>query len=236
MKPRKTHGFTLIEVLLALALASLILVAATSLLVTLSRVWVDRPAAREAFDAHVNGVARFLTATLAKAVPSALSAKDPILRLEQPIGSDEVDPPLITFSLKEAPPILYWPREATAGVTCHLSFEEGEGLSILWFSNLQEMEPGKGGKLALKEEEDLYKTLLSPLVTEVTYCYYGEENDPPEAEKEWLEEDELEENLAANKYRMPAFVKFLFEHEDAERVVTIPIEKASPNGLRAISN
>ncbi len=236
---RKRSGFTLVEVLLALALSSLILVSATSLLVTLSRVWVDRPATREAFDAHVNGVARFLTATLDKVAPNPHSAKDPIVRLDHPIGSDDDsgEPPLITFCLKEAPPVLYWPREATAGVTCHFSFIKGEGLSILWFSNLQEMEPGEDGKLALKEKEDLFKTLLSPLVTRVTYCYYGEEDDPPEAEKEWvLKEDELEENLATGKYRLPRFVKLFFEHEDVERIVTIPIEKAPPHGLRAESN
>lgn len=237
MKSRRNKtGFTLIEVLLALAIASLVLIAATSLLVTLSRAWAERPAAREAFDAHVNGVARFLTSTLAKAVPSPLLPKEPAIRLDHPIGHDEIEAPLISFSLKEAPPVLYWPREATAGVTCFLFFEEDEGLSVLWFSNLQEMEPGDKGNLVLKEEDELFKTLLSPLVARISYCYYGEEEDPPEAEKEWREEDELEENLAADKYRMPSFVKLFFEHDDAYRTITIPIEKPSPNGIRAETN
>ncbi|MBG29002.1 MAG: hypothetical protein CMI31_03220 [Opitutae bacterium] len=237
MRKRPAYkGFTLIEVLLALAVASLILIAATSLLVTLSRAWAERPAAREAFDAHVNGVARFLTTTLSKAVPTPLLPNEPAIRLDRPIGLDEIDAPLISFSLKDAPPVLYWPREATAGVTCFLSFDEEEGLSILWFSSLQEMEPDAGGKLALKDEDQLFKTLLSPLVSQVSYCYYGEEDDPPEAEKEWREEDELEENLAADKYRMPTFLKLFFQNDDAERIITIPIEKPSPNGIRAEAN
>ena len=87
-----------------------------------------------------------------------------------------------------------------------------------------------------QDEDQLFKTLLSPLVAQISYCYYGEEDDPPEAEKEWREEDELEENLAADKYRMPTFVKLFFQHEDAERIITIPIEKPSPNGIRAEAN
>ena len=42
----------------------LVLTAATSLLITISRAWAERPATRDAFDAHVNGVAHFMTAVL----------------------------------------------------------------------------------------------------------------------------------------------------------------------------
>jgi len=234
----KNNGFTMIEVLLALAIASLVLLAGTSLLIALSRAWVERPAARQAFDAHVNGVARFLTSTLSKAVPSALASDELAIRMEIPVG-DPYDEERITFSLQEAPPILHWPREATAGVTCHLNFEEGVGLSLLWFSNLQEMKKSDEGKTVLDEEDDLMKTFLSPIVTRMTYCYYGEQDDPPDYEdKEWFEEDELREDNSINsdKLLLPAFIKLYFEHEDAEKVVSIPIEKPSPNGLAAESN
>ena len=64
---RKKNAFSLVEVLLALAIGGLILMAATSLLVTISQAWANRPATRDAFDAHVNGVANFLTAVLEEA-------------------------------------------------------------------------------------------------------------------------------------------------------------------------
>ena len=104
-------GFTLVEVLLALALSGLLLVAATSLLITLSRAWADRPAARDAFDAHVDGVARFLVTIMDKATmsPKNTEAKSPIF-LDQPVGFSDADDPLISFFVREAPPLLVWPR------------------------------------------------------------------------------------------------------------------------------
>ena len=67
MKQLKKAGFTLMEVLLALSIGGLVLIAATALLVTISQAWANRPATRDAFDAHVNGVAQFLTAILEEA-------------------------------------------------------------------------------------------------------------------------------------------------------------------------
>ena len=64
---KKKHGFSLVEVLLALAVGGLVLMAASSLLVTISQAWANRPATRDAFDAHVNGIAHFLTAVLEEA-------------------------------------------------------------------------------------------------------------------------------------------------------------------------
>ena len=74
------RGFSMVEVLLALAIGGLVLVSATNLLVLISKEWADRPAARDAFDAHVNGVARFLAAVMEEATVPVLnsSGNDPI--------------------------------------------------------------------------------------------------------------------------------------------------------------
>jgi len=40
-------GFSLVEVLLALAIGGLVLMAASSLLVTISQAWANRPATRD---------------------------------------------------------------------------------------------------------------------------------------------------------------------------------------------
>ncbi|MFP6886578.1 MAG: type II secretion system protein, partial [Opitutales bacterium] len=95
----KTRGaFTLIEVLIALAIAGLVLSAATSLLVTISRAWADRPATRDAFDAHVNGVGRFLATLMDKAtMPPGSSGQTGPINLGRPIGFSDTEDPLVSF-------------------------------------------------------------------------------------------------------------------------------------------
>ena len=52
--------------------------AATSLLITISQAWANRPATRDAFDAHVNG-ANFLSALLDDAsLPDQPNAKNEV--------------------------------------------------------------------------------------------------------------------------------------------------------------
>ncbi|MAL84960.1 MAG: hypothetical protein CMI23_01195, partial [Opitutae bacterium] len=149
----------MVEVLLALAIGGLVLTAATSLLVTISRAWAERPATRDAFDAHVNGVAHFMTAVLEEATPSALTkAGDQAISLKSPVGYSDTEDPLIYFFLREGPPLLVWPNGPAGRVHCYLYFEEGEGLSFLWFSEFQELEKNDKGELEPEDEDELFKT------------------------------------------------------------------------------
>ena len=108
---RRNHGFSLIEVLLALAVGGIVLMAASSLLVTISQAWANRPATRDAFDAHVNGVAHFLTAMLEEATnPKDGSKGNEAIELARPVGFSDREDPLIKFHLHEAPPLFYWPH------------------------------------------------------------------------------------------------------------------------------
>ena len=57
-----------------------------------------------------------------------------------------------------------------------LSVDEVEGLSVLWFTDLQELEKGENGDLQPVDEDELKRTLISPFCKEVFYCYYGDED------------------------------------------------------------
>ncbi len=231
---RKEKGFSMIEVLLALAIGGLVLTAATSLLITISRAWAERPATRDAFDAHVNGVAHFLTAVLEEAtLPTINRSGDQIIDLQRPVGFSESEDPLVHFFLREAPPLLVWPDGPASRVHCYFQFDESDGLSFLWFSELQELEKNDEGRLEPEDEDDLFKTQISPLCRQVFYCYYGEEDDGPDDIKEWEILDDLEEDVESGKYRIPAFVKLVFkwDDEDLERTITLPIKRISPTGI-----
>ena len=86
-----------------------------------------------------------------------------------------------------------------------------------------------------EDEDELFKTTISPLCEEIYYCYYGEEDDGPDDIKEWDHSVDLrEKENQEGKYRLPAFVKLVFrgEGKDLDRTITIPIERLSPSGLK----
>ena len=69
---------------------------------------------------------------------------------------------MIHFYLRDAPPFFVWPKGPAQRVHAYLYFEEGEGLSIAWFSELQELEKNEEGEMALEDEDELFKDLVSP--------------------------------------------------------------------------
>ena len=231
---KKQSGFSLVEVLLALAVGGLVLMAASSLLVTISQSWANRPATRDAFDAHVNGIAHFLTAVLEEAtLPKKGSDGVDVVELSRPVGFSETDDPLIKFYLREAPPFFYWPHGLASRVHVYFQFEKGEGLYFLWYSDLQELEKSESGELQPEDEDQLFRTLISPYFEEVYYCYYGEDGDTEDEEKSWQIEPDLEENVESGKFRTPDFIKIVFrwDEEDLERTITIAVTKPSPSGI-----
>ena len=230
------RGFSMIEVLIALAIGGLLLVSATDLLVLISKRWAEGPSSKDAFDAHVNGVARFLTAVVEEATPPVLNRSgNEAIDLRRPVGFSDSDDPLIHFYLREAPPFFVWPKASASRIHAYLYFEDGEGLSILWFSELQELEKNEEGNMVPEDEDELFKTPISPFCEEIYYCYFGEEGDGPEDIKEWEYPTDLRESeKTEGKFQLPAFVKLIFrgEEEDMDRTITIPVEKLAPNGIR----
>ena len=236
LKKVKNRGFTMVEVLLALTIGGLVLVAATALLITISQAWANRPATRDAFDAHVNGVEHFLLALLddSSLPEQPNSAKEgEIIDLQNPIGFSDIDDPLVSFFLNEAPPLLFNPHGKSVKVRAYLYPEEGDALSLLWFSELQELEKDEKGNLQPVEEDALMKTIISPFCKEVYYCYYGEEDDEEDDIKTWEISSDLLESEKKDGFRIPEFMKLVFssDDEDLERIISLPIKRLSPSGI-----
>jgi prepilin-type N-terminal cleavage/methylation domain-containing protein len=227
-------GFTLIEVLLALSIGSLVLVAATSLLITIAQAWANRPATRDAFLSHVNGVSNFLSIILEEASFSiASTAGDPLIDLKRPTGFSSTDDPLVHFFLKEAPPLFFSPHGPAVRIHTFIYPDQDEGLSLFWFSELNEVEKSKEGEIELTEEDDLQRTVISPFFKEMYYCYYGTEDDGKDDIKEWEISDQLLESDKTEKFRLPTQIKLVFrwDEEDLEKTITIAIEKPVPSGI-----
>ena len=155
------------------------------------------------------------------------------IELARPVGFSDREDPLIKFHLHEAPPLFYWPHGLANRAHTYFQFEEGEGFFLLWYSELQELEKSESGELQLEDEDELFRTLISPYFDEVYYCYYGSEDDSEDDQPEWQIESSLEENVESGKFRIPDFIKIVFswEEEDLERTITLAIKKPFPSGI-----
>ena len=267
--PSNTRGvaaFTLLEVILAVAIAGALLAGAATLMVSVTNAWLERQD-RHFFEDHVDGVTEFLQASFSMAgteivlgddeesggstsnesgnsnietddsqltvdisgnnnLEGATSmegntesttgsglvrvCEDPI-DWSKPPGFANYQNPLLHFKLRDTPPLLVQTENAPIiGVEAFLHFEDNEGLSLLWYTPLQENS---------EDLEDLRRTALSDLVTRVEYVYWDE------SFEKWESETEPKEGEGDDQFILPRFLKLTFEYEGVikERNLTIPV-------------
>ena len=257
---------SLLEVILAIAVAGFVLAAAVSMLVSISSIWSER-SERHYFVDHVDGVTEFLNATFSSAgveialkvnretstdsgqtaneegilqLPSVsisrsgagstrsgtgatnvdasgglIRAADEPMGWARPPGFSDSKEPLLNFKLTKAPPLLVGLENAPLlGIDTFLYFDDSEGLSLLWYSTLQE---------EAEDINDLRRTIISSLVTKIQYIYWDERFE------KWEEEDEPMEADGNDQYLLPRFLKLTFEYQDEtqERTLTIPVPSKS---------
>lgn len=206
-RKKSTKAFTLIEVIMAISIAGLLLVAATTYLFSLTQIWGDTQK-DQYFTHHAEGVSRFLDQLFDEA---QYLDSEPVKWAPLP-GASPFDPPLLQFSLPGNPALLYWEGRPLGGVTCYLYFNETEGLELIWYSELEKIE----------SPSDMHRTLISPIVKNITYCNYD-----PDFEQ-WEESREPILDRQGNR-KVPNALKLTFKYEDEEKVQTfnIPTEEAS---------
>ena len=257
---KPTSGMSLLEVILAIAVAGFVLAAAVSMLVSISSIWAER-AERHFFVDHVDGVTEFLSATFSTAglkiatdnsnndsqaedgtkgdrednesptaspkisVPtnsqsssstdssssSLIHTDDEPIRWAHPPGFSKSKDPLLHFELPKAPPLLVGLENAPLlELNVFLYFDQNEGLSLLWYSKLQE---------ETEATSDLRRSLISSLVTAIDCIYWDERFE------KWETEDTSKEGDGIDQYLLPRFIKLTFEYEGVtqERTFAIPV-------------
>jgi hypothetical protein len=260
---------SLLEVILAIAVAGFVLASAVSFLVSISTIWAER-AERNFFEDHVDGVTEFLNASFSSAgveialesdgstpantaentnsidatdqnsIPQVsvsidgsnggsttrgnnskssggglVRASDEPVGWGRPPGFADYKDPLLNFKLTEAPPILVSNENSPlVGIDLFLYFEPNEGLSLLWYSILQEDS---------EDINDLRRTSISTLVTAISYIYWDERFE------KWEEEAEPKKGVGDKQYALPRFIKLIFEYDGVtkERILTIPVPSKS---------
>src|SRR3954465_202257 len=158
----KARGFTLIEILLSIALVGVLLVAMNTFVFSMGELWGQRTDIR-LFDQHVRAVTRFLENELRSA------AWPPAARVNStPIGIQEVKPEsgspekLLTFELPSGSRLFNWPERPLPEVVCSLQIRQDEGLVLLWHSRLEKN----------FDTDPPRESTITPLVTAMAYDYW----------------------------------------------------------------
>jgi prepilin-type N-terminal cleavage/methylation domain-containing protein len=201
------RAFTLLEILLALALVALLLVSLNTFVFSMGELWGQR-ADHRLFDQHVRAVTRFLEREFRSAtMPPAAGPNSTPIAIEEIRPESGSTENLLTFELPAGSRILIWPERALPEVVCSLQVRPNEGLILLWHSRLEknfEMDPPR-------------ETVVTPLVTGMAYDYYDAET------TRWTKETTLKTDPQGAPMT-PQRLHFTFTYGQLERtsVVALP--------------
>jgi hypothetical protein len=204
---RRAAAFTLLEVLLSVALLGAVLLALNLFVFSMGDLW-GRGADRRLFDQHVRAVTRHVDDLFRRAAlleNGAIAPKE--VRTEN--GGKA---PLLTFELPAGDRTLPWPEEPLPDVVCSLEAREGRGLVLYWHSRLE----------TRFEEDPPRATVLTPLAVGLSYDYYD-----PKA-KTWRT-DLRPQRDDAGHWRAPDRVtlRFAYGKLRAESTLVLPVATAA---------
>jgi len=201
-----TRGFTLLEILISLALISVVLVSLNTFIFSMGELWGQRSDVR-LFDRHVRAVTRFLNRELRTASLPPFAQPN-----STPVGLEEIRPQggvtekLLTFELPAGSRLLTWPDRRLPEVVCSLQARPNQGLVLLWHSRLEKN----------FDTEPPRETVITPLVTGMTYDYYDAQTN------HWSNETMLKLDSQGNPIVPQRLrLKFAYQKLTQETVVTL---------------
>jgi len=207
----RTRAFTLIEVLLSMALAALVLVSMNTFVFSMGELW-GKNADLRLFDQHVRAVTRFLQREVARAsLPPAAAANS------SPVGVSPVTPQggsqenLVTFMQLSGGRILQWPDNPLPEVYCSLELRRDQGLYMLWHSDLENH----------FNDDPPRETLVSPFVTAIAYDYFDTDF------SKWTTETVLRTDTSGNPLP-PQRLRLTFTYNRVARSVVVTIPATQP--------
>ena len=206
-RPRRSRAFTLVEVLLALALLAALLAALNQFVFSITEAWTkDRD--RFVFVQHTRAVTRHVDEMLQTAINHARSSgttsgAPAIDELHVPGGTTAE---LLAFDLPGGVRLFVWPAKPLPEVRCGLGFKPDEGLVVYWKSRLEED----------FATADMRMTVISPFVTGISYDYYDTDK------QTWSNEDTLQED-STGAFQTPQRVRLKFARHGQEIEQIIPL-------------
>ena len=204
---RLVQGFTLLEILLALALVALLLVALNTFVFSMAELWGKRADVR-LFDQHVRAVTRFLEHELrAASLPPAARPNSKPIALQEVQPQNGMMEKMVTFELPAGSRLFSWPERPLPEVVCSFQARQNEGLVVLWHSRLEKN----------FDTDPPRETVVTPLVTGMSYDYYD-----PDTTR-WTNETTVKSDpqgqpMTPQRIRL----KFAYAKMTRETVVSLP--------------
>jgi prepilin-type N-terminal cleavage/methylation domain-containing protein len=201
------RAFTLLEILLALALVGLMLVSLNTFVFSMGELWGQRTDVR-LFDQHVRAVTRFLEHELrAAALPPAARPNSTPIALQEVQPQNGIMDKMLTFELPAGGRLFTWPERPLPEVVCSFQARPNEGLVMLWHSRLEKN----------FDTDPPRETVVTPLVSSLSYDYYD-----PDSNR-WTTETVLKMNpqgepMTPQRLRL----MFVYNRLKRESVVTLP--------------
>jgi prepilin-type N-terminal cleavage/methylation domain-containing protein len=203
----RNRGFTLIEIVLAMALVGLVLVGLNTFIFSMSELW-GRNSDVRLFDQHVRAVTRYLQREMVRATmpPTAAMNSTPVgVQPITPAGGSQEN--LITYMELSGSRILSWPAVPLPEVYCSLQVRRDKGLYLLWHSDLENH----------FNDDPPRETLVSPFVTGLAYDYFDTDFN------KWTTETALRSDSSGNPLAPQRLrVTFTYDKLTRETIVTVP--------------
>jgi prepilin-type N-terminal cleavage/methylation domain-containing protein len=203
----RTRAFTLIEVVLSIALAALVLVGLNTFIFSMGELWGKNTDVR-LFDQHVRAVTRYLQGEVRRAcLPPAAAVNSTPVGVSPVTSASSGQENLVTFVELSGGRILNWPDAPLPEVACSLEVRRGQGLYVLWHSDLENH----------FNDDPPRETLVSQLVTGIAYDYFDQDFN------KWTTETALRSDSGGNPLP-PQRLRVTFKYEGMTRVtfITVP--------------
>lgn len=213
MKTRASAGFSLIEILVAVALLGAVLLSLNVFVFSMGEIW-GRGSEQRLFDQHVRAVTRHVDAMLRRAVIAGTTNTEAVAPEEIRTESGSTEP-LLTFELPAGDRTLPWPEKPLPDVVCSLETRDGRdgrGLYLYWHSRLE----------TRFEDDPPRATLLSPFATSMNYDYYDTDA------RVWRNQTRPQKD-SQGRWLTPNRVILRFKHGklEAETIIVLPTASAA---------
>lgn len=199
------RAFTLIEVLVAMAMLGALLVALNVFIFSMAEVWTDSRDER-LFGQHARAVSLHVEELLRSAATGPAGGGLSIKEVRQESGGEQ---PELAFTLAEGSRLLNWPGSPVPDVEMSIAVDQrgNKGLVLHWRSLLE----------TRRADEAPRATVVSPFVVSTGWDYYDE------SFRRWetLEDPKREPD---GTYLLPKRLRLRFAHGELtqERVIRVP--------------